>query len=71
MITGPPKPDLVIKAFTAKVNGMDIDYEIKVCNEGTINVLFLRLDLYYKRTLAPSPRHTARQACVSSESSGS
>lgn len=55
VITGPPKPDLVIKAFTAKVNGMDIDYEIKVCNEGTINVLFFRLDLYYKRTLAPSP----------------
>jgi CARDB len=55
VITGPPKPDLMVKAFSAKVNGMDIDYEATICNMGTVNVLFFRADIYYKRSLAPSP----------------
>jgi subtilase family serine protease len=51
---GPPKPDLVIKSFTAKVSGMDIVYEAQVCNVGLTAALFFRVDIYYKQMLAPS-----------------
>jgi len=52
-----PRPDLVIKNFTAKANGADIEYSYEVCNVGTakVSALFFRVDLYYKSLLAPLP----------------
>ena len=53
-VKGPTQPDLTIKSFDAKINGAAIDYTVEVCNVGNAKAGYFRLDVYYKRALAPS-----------------
>ena len=53
----PPRPDLVIKNFTAKTTGADIEYSYDVCNVGQITpkAWTYRSDIYTKGIIAPMP----------------
>jgi len=56
----PPRPALVVKKFTAKKNGADIDYSYEVCNVGQVTpkAWSYRSDIYTKGLLAPLPMVT-------------
>jgi hypothetical protein len=54
-VKAPDMPDLVVKQLGAKTSGIDIVYDVTVCNEGTKPSFGFRADIYYKRLLAPSP----------------
>ncbi|MCZ6602794.1 MAG: hypothetical protein O6952_07305, partial [Planctomycetota bacterium] len=54
----PPVPDLLITAFSATVNNLDVDYLITVQNQGTGNATLFYIDLYYDLASVPVAQQT-------------
>jgi hypothetical protein len=54
-VAPPPMPDLIIQQLDGKVNGLDIDFTVVVCNVGQVPSFVFRVDLYYNRLTAPAP----------------
>lgn len=50
----PTQPDLRITQFSAKPSGTTVYYSAVVCNQGTSNAGFSRIDFYYDRNSQPN-----------------
>ena len=58
------KPDLYFKSFSAKMNGITLDYTMQVCNQGKSAATPFRVSLYYNLTAAPKAKQAGGQTSI-------